>query len=263
MRPRVLVLRGHQANPWELAPWELLLDRYDARYLRTGSGWFDDSLLSVPAQPARALRDLLPAGRAGDLAVRLPGDRYLGLAATLRGAQIVHTQELGYWYSMQAARHKRRLGYKLLTTVWETIPFLGAYRNARTRPYRRAVLAETDLFLAATERARAALMLEGVAPERIRVSPPGVDVGRFRRAPDATTAPASHVVLSPGRLVWEKGHQDVLRAVAAIRGGLVSASVEAPRVVFAGSGADEPRLRAYARRARRGRPRRLPLVRCL
>jgi hypothetical protein len=29
------VLRGHQANPWELRPWELIGDRYDVSYLRS------------------------------------------------------------------------------------------------------------------------------------------------------------------------------------------------------------------------------------
>jgi len=57
------------------------------------------------------------------------------------------------------------------------------------------------------------------------------------------------VVLSPGRLVWEKGHQDVLRAVAALRDGLIPGSEETPlpRVMIVGRGAEEERLRSYAR----------------
>ena len=84
----------------------------------------------------------------------LLGERYLGLSRHLRGADIVHSQELGYWYTMQAARAKRELGFKLVLTVWETLPLLDAYRNVRTRPDPALALAETDLFLAATERAR-------------------------------------------------------------------------------------------------------------
>ena len=246
MRPRVVVLRGHQVNPWELRPWQELRDDYDVTYLRTGSGWFDDSNLAVEGRPVRALRDVLPEGRLGDAAVRVPGDRYLGLSRRLQGADIVHSQELGYWYSMQAARQKPRMGFRLVLTVWETIPFLGAYRNARTRHYRKIVLRHTDLYLAATERARGALLLEGVPDERIRVAAPGVDLDRFRRGSSASSD--EHLIVSPGRLVWEKGHQDVLRAVAALRRGVVGADTDAStvRVLIVGRGPDEERLRRYA-----------------
>jgi glycosyltransferase involved in cell wall biosynthesis len=246
VRPRVVVLRGHQVNPWELRPWQELADRYEVSYLRTGSGWFDDSLLALPARRVRTIRDLLPPGRAGDTLVRLPGDRYLALGRALRGADLVHAQELGYWYSMQAARLKPRGGFKLVLTVWETIPFLDAYRNIRTRRYRRLVLERTDLYLAATERARDALLLEGAPPERVRVSPPGIDLQLFARP---ATPAGDHLVLSPGRLVWEKGHQDVLRAAAALRKGVVPlrGGTRAPRLLLVGAGPEEDRLRSHAR----------------
>jgi hypothetical protein len=75
--PRVLVVRGHQANPWELRPWELLPERFEVEYLVTERGQFDTSGVALPARRARALRDVLPAGRLGDIAIRIPGDRYL------------------------------------------------------------------------------------------------------------------------------------------------------------------------------------------
>lgn len=245
---RVLVVRGHQANPWELRPWEQLPERFAVSYLATARNRFDRGLVRLSAVPARTIRDFLPAGRAGDLAVRVPGDRYLAPTRLLAGHDIVHAQELGYWYSDQAARLKRRLGYRLVLTVWETIPFAGAYRNVRTRPYRRRVLAAADLFLATTERARAALLLEGADPSRIRVSPPGVDLERFGAA--RYVAPAEPpLLISAGRLVWEKGHQDAIRAVAAIRSGVVEAPARArrARLLVVGSGPEDGRLRAYAR----------------
>src|SRR2546423_2169028 len=214
-RPRVVVVRGHQSNPWELRPWELLQDRFDVQWLRTGRTWFDPAQIGLPERRVRALRDVLPAGRIGDLAVRVPGDRYLGLRSALAGADVVHSQELGYWYSAQAARLKSALGFRLALTVWETLPFRDAYRNVRTRRYRARVLAATDLFLPTTERAALALELEGADAARIRVAPPGVELDRF--APPAAPPGGEPLVLSAGRLVWEKGHQDVLRALAALR----------------------------------------------
>jgi glycosyltransferase involved in cell wall biosynthesis len=247
-RPRVLILRGHQANPWELRPWtqRAISERFDVSYLRSRRGWFDTDSLALRGRPTWTMRDLLPAGRLGDMAVRIPGDRYLGLRAALRGADIVHAQELGYWYSMQAARLKQRIGFRLVLTVWETIPFLDAYRNVRTRAYRALTLTQTDLFLASTERARASLLLEGVPPERIRVSAPGVDTGRFSGGEESTPAPSATVILSAGRLVWEKGHQDVLRALALLRRREPRPSANV-RLRIVGRGPEESRLRAYAR----------------
>ncbi|WP_022928933.1 glycosyltransferase [Patulibacter americanus] len=241
-RARVVILRGHQANPWELRPWTLLEDRFDVvvpQPLR-GDGFATDGL-GLQRTPIRTLRDVMPRGRVGDLLTRLPGDRYVGLEETLRGADIVHTQELGYWYSAQAAKLRDRLGYRLVANVWETLPFADAYRNIRTRPYRRAVLRHTDLFLPATARARDALLVEGVTPDRLEICAPGVDTARFR--PAGPTSDGDPVVLSAGRLVWEKGHQDLLRAVALLQR---RGAPRLPRVVIVGSGPEDERLRSYA-----------------
>jgi glycosyltransferase involved in cell wall biosynthesis len=232
---RVVVLRGHQANPWELRPWELLDDRFAVSYAHSGANWFDTDGVALDRREVRTLRDVLPRGRAGDLLVRLPGDRYLGLEEALRGADIVHAQELGYWYSMQAAKLRAKLGFRLALTVWETLPFAGAYRNVRTRRYRQAVLENVDLYLPATKRAAAALTLEGVPEDRIRVLAPGIDTERFAASEQAPPSPP--LILSAGRLVWEKGHQDLLRALALS---------PQPRALIVGSGDEEARLKRYA-----------------
>ena len=244
-KPRVAVVRAHQANPWELAPWQRLRDRFDVRVVASDAGQFDTTHVDLPISRPRTVRGMLPSGRVGDLLTRLPGDGYVGLAGELAGTDIVHSQELGFWYSAQAADLRPRLGFKLALTVWETLPFVDAYRNVRTRPYRRKVLEATDVFLAVTERAKAALLLEGAPEEHIRVAGPGVDLERFRSAA-AGAQPDEHLIVSPGRLVWEKGHQDVLRAVAAIRRGVVGDGVAPPRVLIVGAGAEAKRLRSYA-----------------
>jgi glycosyltransferase involved in cell wall biosynthesis len=244
---RVVIVRGRQVTPWELKPWALLPGRFSVAYLHTRSNMFQPGSLGVERVDARTLRDLLPKGRVGDLVAGVVGERYLGLERSLARADIVHAAELSFWFTAEAARKKRKLGYTLVQTVWETIPFLEAYRNREARANRRLVLAETDLFVAATERARQALILEGVDDERIAVSAPGIDVERFRSAAPPDPRPAEHVIVSPGRLVWEKGHQDVLRAVTALHRGLVPNPADRPpRVLIVGSGPEEKRLRAYA-----------------
>jgi glycosyltransferase involved in cell wall biosynthesis len=276
--PRILIVRGHLVTPWELGPWRELPERFDVSYLLTRSNGFaaPDGLRSVPV---RSLRDLLPAGPLGEVGAGLLGDRYLSAEQAFAAADVVHAEELSFWFSAEAARRRPRYGFKLVQTVWETLPFLNAYRNRHARHHRELVLAHTDLFLPATERAAEALRLEGVPRERMRVCPPGIDVERFAAAngtaaghrgtatahrgagstpaggAGTATAPAGpgtpprHVIVSPGRLVWEKGHQDVLRALAALHRGIVTlpdGSVVEPRLLIVGAGPEERRLREHA-----------------
>jgi glycosyltransferase involved in cell wall biosynthesis len=245
--PRVLIVRGHQATPWELAPWRELPERFEVSYLLTRSNRFPAPEGLRPA-PARALRDLLPRGSLGEVGAVVLGDRYLSAEDSFAAADIVHAEELSYWFAAEAARRKARHGFRLVQTVWETLPHMDAYRSAHARRYRKEVLAHTDLFLPATERAALALRLEGVEPERIQVCAPGIDVGRFAvSAPQPP--PGEHTILSPGRLVWEKGHHDVLRALAALHQGIVTLPGGArakPRLLLVGAGPEEPRLRAHA-----------------
>lgn len=242
---RVLVVRGHLATPWELRPWTRLPDRFEVAYLRTPGNDFPVDDLPLAPRPARSVRDRIKPRGIGVLATTLAGDRYLDAAEHYAWADVVHAEELSFWFAADAARARRDGGaFRLVQTVWETLPFLDAYRNPPARRFRADVLGATDLFLPATERARDALRLEGVDDARIAVCPPGIDLGRFGSA-RTSPPPAEHVVLSPGRLVWEKGHHDVLRAVAALRRGLVP-SPAVPRVRLVGRGPEEERLRAHA-----------------
>lgn len=254
--PSVLIVRGHLSTPWELRPWLELPDRYEVSYLLTRSNGFTppDRLRSTPV---RALRDLLPRGPLGEVSTGILGDRYLSSAEeAFAKADIVHAAELGFWFAADAARRHRRHRFRLLQTVWETLPLLVSYRNRHARRFRELVLAETDLFLPTTKRAALALRLEGVAPERIEVCPPGIDVKRFTSQAPGTpaehtqgAAPAEHTLVSPGRLVWEKGHQDVLRALTLLHRGIVTlpnGQTSKPRLKLVGSGLEEQRLRRHA-----------------
>jgi len=235
-RPRVVLLRGHNANPWELRTWELLENRFDVTVAVTGSNHYDVSGVKLECTRVRTVRDGFPHGRAGDFATLAIGDRYVELKKALSGADIVHSADLGVWFSGQPAVLKRALGFRLVLTAWETIPFCDTFRRGRGRRYRQAALAEADLYLAASERARRCLLLEGVSEERILVSPPGIDVDRFGRS--SRQQPTFHLIVSPGRLVWEKGHFDVIRALATLP--------EEVRLQIVGSGPERERLLRYA-----------------
>jgi glycosyltransferase involved in cell wall biosynthesis len=244
MTARVVVLRGTAASPWELRPWERLHDAggADVVVVVAPDNQYDTTTVSLPKIEVGTVSARMPGGRLGAALLKGVGQRHVGLADALAGADVVHAAELGYWFSWQAARLKPRLGYKLVLTVWETLPFVDAYRNVRTRRYRRDVLRATDLFLAVTERARDALLLEGAPADRIRVCPPGIDVERFAGGRRTATGDGPRTLVSIGRLVWEKGHQDLLRAVALLR----ARGHDQLRVVIVGIGPEERRLRAVA-----------------
>ena len=266
--PRVLIVRGHLVTPWELRPWRELPERFEVSYLLTGSNRFATPE-GLRAVPARALRDLLPPGVLGEAGAGVLGDRYLSAEEAFGEADVVHAEELSFWFAAEAARRRRRAGFKLVQTVWETLPHMATYRSRHARRYRELVLAETDLFLPATERAAQALRLEGVEEERILLCAPGIDVGRFAADPASSTstpasstpdpasstpgasrpAPSEHLLVSPGRLVWEKGHHDVLRALAALHRGIVrlpDGNPVRPRLRIVGAGPEERRLREHA-----------------
>jgi glycosyltransferase involved in cell wall biosynthesis len=241
-RAGVVIARGHQVTPWELRPWELLPDRFDVSYLETRRNRFDSRSLALEARPVRTRSDLLP-GRLGSAPIR---DSYVGLERVLSEAAIVHSQELYPWFAAQPAELRPSARWKLVVTVWETIPMMRTYRTARARRNRERVIAATDMFLPATERARDCLLLEGVPEERIEVVHPGIDVERFAR-----TAERRHdvddepIIISPARLVWEKGHHDLLRAIAALERGMAGPPIRA-RALIVGAGAEGQRLQAYA-----------------
>lgn len=243
MKPRVVILRGHNANVWELRIWERLADEFAVRALVTGSNLHEVGDLGLEVAEIATPRDRIPGGRFAGAAAYALGERYLGLERQLADADIVHAAELGTWFSAQAVSAKPAAA-KLVLTVWETLPFRDTFRWPRERGYRRKVLPALDHCLATTSRARDALLLEGVPADRISVCPPGVDTARFAGSDAAPTD--GHIVLSAGRLVWEKGHQDAIRAVAALKRGLIGPARDDVKLVVVGSGPEEAKLRRYA-----------------
>lgn len=78
-------------------------------------------------------------------------------------------------------------------------------------------------------------------PERIRLVPNGIDLGRFRPPPQRfLEAP---LVVTAGRLVEQKNHRLFLEAAAALRAEIPSA-----RFAIAGEGPLRPELEAYCER---------------
>ena len=247
MPANVLLLRGHHPTVWGLRAYERLPDRFAVRLAVTQRPVYSLEGLELERVPVRTVRDRMPGGTLGSIVTLGLPDRVLNAQRIYAGVDIVHAEELSLWFTAQAARLKARLGYRLVVTVWETLPLRDAFRNPHGRRYRAATLAAADLFLAVSERARDALLLEGVPAEKVLLCPHGIDLERFARP--RAEAVREHIVVSPARLEWEKGHHDVLRALAALKHGLVPAPAQAVanlRVMLVGRGPEEARLRAHA-----------------
>jgi glycosyltransferase involved in cell wall biosynthesis len=247
MPTNVLLLRGHHPTVWGLRPFERLPERFAVRLAVTGRPHYSLDGLELERVPVRTVRDTMPGGTLGSVVTLGLPDRVLHAERTYASADIVHAEELSLWFTAQAARLKARLGYRLVVTVWETLPLLDAFRNLHGRRYRATTLAAADLFMAVSQHAYDSLLLEGVPEERVMLAPHGIDLDRF--AQPRIQGVREHVILSPARLEWEKGHHDILRAVAALKQGLVPApakAVEGLRLMLVGAGPEEKRLRTHA-----------------
>jgi glycosyltransferase involved in cell wall biosynthesis len=167
---------------------------------------------------------LLRSRVARSVVTRMIGDYHdiQGLRRALTGFNVVHAAESFYYCTYQVARLKQQLGFRLAVTAWENIPF--AANRPATRRIKQLVFQETDRFLAASERARTALLLEGVAEEKIRVQWPGVDTTHFRpmQKDESLLArwsctPDDFIVLFVAHLYHQKGIFDLLYAFYLLR----------------------------------------------
>jgi len=218
-RPRVCYLRGSYLNPFETQYLTPLREEFDLVAAHPRSHRYDLEGCGVPCVAVPCLdylNGLIPRTIAHrplpNPLKRLGFEEVLfGVERLIRDYDVVHVPEQSFYFTWQVARSKGRAGVRMVTTQDEVNPY---WYSGRPPIARRAELVrkETDLFLARSERARLALLLEGVEPERIRVVGHGVDTARFRPgAPDPELAralgiePGRFVILLVGRLVWTKG----------------------------------------------------------
>jgi alpha-maltose-1-phosphate synthase len=248
--PRVALLRGADLNPYEMQAYEPLHGEFDLLAVGRQHGRHETNLIGVPTQllasisQHRHLNGMWRRARAQNIAKRDP-DRLLGLPRLVRDFDILHAAETAIPLSEQAAELATSGRSRLVLTCWETIPF--RFDDDPLLSRRKAIVRNaTSLFIAVTERARAALLAEGVDADRIEVVPAAVDCERFhpgiiggdlRRQWDvpASTPLAVYV----GRMIQEKGLVELLRSFAA------SASQNS-HLVFVGSGNQSHRLRVAA-----------------
>jgi len=236
---KVGIVRGANLNKWEMQNYEPLADLYDITAYTTSPTCFDISKIIVPVVQ-------LPFQGKGLLL------EMQGLEDQLADKDLVFSADITFKFSAQAVLAKKKTGCRVVCLEWENIPF-NYEEYDEVRSIKEIVRSGADHFIAVTERAKEALMIEGVPEEKIDVIPVGIDLSRFR--PDKTGGPGYRrklgindndiVVLYIGRMVWEKGIYDFVHAAALVLREKSKATVPV-RFVMAGSGGEREALRQRA-----------------
>jgi glycosyltransferase involved in cell wall biosynthesis len=191
---KIAIIRGPYLNKFEMQNYEPLLNSCDlTAYYCIDTFRPPESLkdISIPKKRLKSLEGIM--GYRVSKVLRYPfgfiGYRHhmIGLEKELKSYDIAHTAETYHAFSYQCVKAKRKYGTKVVVTCWENIPFFNETPNLRgyvkSNYIKRAVRDEADLFIAITERAKEALIYEGVPEEKITVIPAGVDLERFKPRP--------------------------------------------------------------------------------
>ena len=256
---KVGLIRGAYLSQFEMQTYEHLMDRADLEAYHIRINRFPTGIIKVPIKQLRCIDDpfVMASAKLGyyfDLFLQATTglDYYhFGLEKALANKDIAHTMETFNAFSYQGLLAKKRYGTKLVVTVWENRPY-AAERFEAKRRMKYEVLKGADLFLAMTPRAARCLELEGADPDKIKVLPPGINTKRFKPGPKPADwlkklniSSDDFIFLSVAALRWEKGVQDILHAFKKL-------TLDAPgrrlKLIFAGSGPEEKRLRSLAER---------------
>ncbi len=227
---RIAIIRGSSLNKWEMQNYEPLQIKHEILAIGSLHPAYHTSGIKLPIKKLLCLGNVLNYVPFGiKWLYRTMGDvMYLvGLERVVAGFDIVHTAETATYYSLQAVKAKDR-GFvnKVVVTVWETIPFLGDDNPERYKN-KREVQKKADLFLAATEAAKKALLKEGVDARKVKVCPMGVDTNVFKPmhknqdlAKRLGILTDKKIILFVGRLVYEKGIYDLAEALNLLKNRL-------------------------------------------
>jgi glycosyltransferase involved in cell wall biosynthesis len=218
-KPSVCYFRASFLNPFETQYLEPLQNDFDLTVAHSKSHRFDVSSIPIPRAELACLdylNGVIPRRVNGRFIPNLL--KYFGFEEAIIGLDrfvadfdLIHANQQTSYSTWQLAKRKTEFGFKLVTQQADVNPYWYLQKRGigkRAELVRR----ETDLFIARTERAKAALLCEGVDPKRIRVVGHGVDLNRFHPGPRDEVLcgalgidPGRFIILFVGHLIWTKG----------------------------------------------------------
>ena len=249
---KIAIVRGCSLNKFEMQNYEPLTKYFDTTAFYPNDNLNYVTIIRIPKKKLRSWECLF--GRPLSKLIRYPlslvgyREAMIGLIGELKSYDLVHTAETYTGYSYQAIKAKEKYGTKVVVTCWENIPFFCEFSNMRSY-IKKKVRGNADLFIAITERAKEALIYEGVPEEKITVIPVGIDLNTFKPREKNeeflkkfNLTKDDFVVLSIGRLVWDKGVFDVIYAAKRLLLD-TELSDKSIKFVFIGAGPEEKKMR--------------------
>lgn len=253
---RVALLRCHGLRKYEMQSFEPLKDKIEIKAFSPWKHTYDLSEIGLPVEKippvpkfTQTLRDIRNLLRGKDGNLYRKADFFLPqFEKRLRHYTIIHVNEISSKSSYVGAQLKKKYGMKLVSTVWENIPFFDRVDDISKFIFEIACPL-IDIFITPTERGKCVLKLEGIAEDKIRVVYPGIDLNRFWPIPPDTSlqktlglAERDKVILFAGRLVYKKGIYTVCQAIREIKRIDSGLSIKA---IMAGRGPEEEKLKQY------------------
>lgn len=201
----IFIIRANHANEFELQNYAPLAKNLDIKVITSHNTL---TPITLPTIPLWSPADFNFPYQKQILNRLIGGEQWLaGLSRVISPRSIVHTAETYTPYTHQVVQlRKEGVIKKLICTCWETIPHNNE-KFARLRQWKADAYQCVDLFHTPTQRAKQALVAEGVDPKKIVVIPSGIDLQRFFPRPHAPHK--RPLVLTVARLEREKGMQDV------------------------------------------------------
>lgn len=208
---KIAVVRGDFVSPWELQNFEKLPINY---VVTVFTGYYpitkieEGKRFSITKLISPVDLNFGKINRAKMAFLnRLFVDAHVlfGLEKRLEGVDVAHAAETYYSFTNQCLIAKnRKIVKKVVSTVWENIPFNNESIHGR-REYKEQAFKQVDLFLAVTEKAKKTLMIEGCSPSKIEVLKPGLDLVKFCSKTKRLFRKNRLRLLFVGRLEKDKG----------------------------------------------------------
>ncbi len=245
------IVLDNKVNKWALQRFEPLKDTIDITVFVGENNDYDVSSIDLKKrhltnaeEVSLALKDIKTAYKR---VIKIPYKKtdfyYFSLQKYLNGIDVVYSCDVTR-SAYTLASLKDRLGFKLLLSWWENIPYMAALDD-KTNFQKRLVMERVDMFLPFTETAKKVLQIEGVTEDKIKVIYPGVDIERFRpgNKPDELLSKNnidrdSFVILYVGKLVSWKGIHNLVYAAKILKDKGVKDFV----VAVAGKGAQKENM---------------------
>lgn len=236
---KLSIVRGAFLNPFELQNYYPLKDKYNIRAISSKHPINEN--IDIPLAKLWSPTDLSKFPYKYPVLNRIFTDAHylFNLSQAIKGSDIVHVAETYYHYTIQSIKEKRKgnIG-KIVSTVWEVIPHNNEGIRGR-KEFKKLSYKYIDHFIAVTSLAKAALVKEGVEPEKVTVIPMGVDLKRFSQSIHTNVDKRTNILFI-GRLVPEKGVLELAEAF-----DLIYQKNKKVRLIIVGDGPLKERLSIY------------------